>query len=214
MRTIIFANGMFNNPLRLPALLRPDDILIAADGGARHCRALGLIPQVAIGDFDSLTEEELAELSTLGAKIIRHPQRKDYTDLELALDYALEQKPQEILIVGALGLRWDQTLANLLLPARCAAAKVRVCLLDGLQEIYLLVAGQTLVVNGQPGDTVSLIPIGGDAQGISTNGLEYPLKDETLYFGATRGVSNLLVNQKAQVTLRLGLLICVVIHQK
>ena len=75
---------------------------------------------------------------------------------------------------GRLGARWDQTLANLLLPASEVFSGVHIRLLDGLQEVFLLRAGESAEVTGSPGDTVSLIPLGGDAQGVTTDGLEYP----------------------------------------
>ena len=103
-------------------------------------------------------------------------------------------------------------MANLLLPAGKALAKVRIRLLDGHQEIRLLRAGERLIITGQLGDTVSLIPLAGDACGVATEGLEYPLMDENLVFGATRGISNVLQEQSASVSLREGLLLIVMIH--
>ncbi len=89
---------------------------------------------------------------------------------------------------------------------------VHIRLLDGSQEVFLLRCGESAEVTGSPGDTVSLIPLGGDAQGVTTSGLEYPLTGETLAFGATRGVSNVLLGESATVHLESGLLLCVVIH--
>jgi len=188
--------------------------VIAADGGARHCQDLGLIPSVVIGDFDSLTAEELDQLERDGAQVVRYPGRKDFTDLELALQHAVSLGAGEILVFGALGARWDQTLANLLLPAAPGLENVSIRLLDGLQEIALLRSGETHTLTGQPGDTVSLVPLGGHAHGITTEGLEYPLVDGTLYFGATRGISNVLLGERASVRLKDGLLLCTIIHQE
>jgi thiamine pyrophosphokinase len=211
-RAVIFANGMLSRPEVARAALRPDDILIAADGGARLCHQLGLTPAILIGDFDSLDEQELAYFETRGSQIIRHPARKDYTDLELALRHALSLGVEDILIFAALGARWDHTLANLLLPAAPDLAHVRIRLADGPQEVMVLRGGSVLEISGQPGDTVSLIPLNGDALGITTRGLEYPLNNGSLHFGATRGISNVLLGQSATVSLRQGLLLCVIIH--
>ena len=210
MRAVIFANGQLSNPELIH--LSADELVIAADGGHRHCLALGLTPQVVIGDLDSLDQESQDQLTALGVPVIRHPRRKDYTDLELALQYAVKQGSKEIAVYGALGLRWDMTLANLLLPAAADLSVARIWLLDGPQEITLLRAGQLVKIIGNPGDTVSLIPIGGDALGITTQGLEYPLNNENLYFGATRGVSNVLLSSPAQVQITTGMLICTIIH--
>jgi len=212
LRAIIFANGELNyhkDSLKID----PGDLLVAADGGARHCQALGLVPQVLIGDFDSLEPGELSAFETQGVEVIQHPARKDYTDLELALQFAVEKGYREILVLGALGNRWDQTFANLLISASKAFAEVNIRLVDGPHEILLMRSGQVVELDGEPGDTVSLIPLCGDVHGIVTSGLEYPLKRETLFFGETRGISNVLTGQTASVKLDEGMLLTVIIHQ-
>ncbi len=211
-RAIIFANGELNHPEAARLALQPGDVLVAADGGARHCRQLGLAPSILIGDFDSLDEDELTYYQTTGTEIIRHPQRKDHTDLELALRHAYSLGIKEALVFAALGKRWDQTLANLLLPAAADLAGMAIRMADGPQEVMLLRGPGQLILQGQPGDTVSLIPLGGDAHGVSTDQLEYTLSGETLFFGATRGLSNVLLDKAAEVRLKDGLLLCVVIH--
>jgi thiamine pyrophosphokinase len=211
-RAVIFANGLLGNLEAARQSVHPGDLLIAADGGARHCVSLGLTPDHVIGDFDSLAQAELEELRNMGVTVHQHPARKDFTDLELALRLARDLGADEMLIIGGLGARWDQTLANLLLPAAEAFASAHIRLLDGAQEVFLLRAGEMVEVRGNPGDTVSLVPLGGDAHGVTTAGLEYPLSSETLLFGATRGVSNLLLGESASVYLAKGLLLCVVIH--
>ena len=209
MRAVLFANGRMSQPALDRAQLRQDDWIIAADGGLRNCMALGLKPAVVIGDFDSVEEENLQAPQLSGALLIRHPARKDETDLELAVIHAVRQGAQEIVVLGALGERWDQTLANVLLMAGLEAQGADMRLLDGPQEIRLVRAGQTLAVEGQAGDTLSLIPLKGDARGIDTSGLEYPLERGTLRFGATRGLSNTLVGHSATVRLEKGLLACI-----
>ncbi len=99
MRAVIFANGSLNSPVRLS----PEDFIIAADGGTRHCLALGLVPAVVIGDLDLLTPADLETLKARGTRILQFPVRKDFTDLELALQHARTSGADEILILGALG---------------------------------------------------------------------------------------------------------------
>ena len=214
LRAVIFANGILNNPSQTLSALQAGDFVIAADGGARHCQKLGIRPAIVIGDFDSLSAAELTELERDGAQVLRFPARKDYTDLELALQHAVALGADEILVFAALGARWDQTLANLLLPAAPGLEQVCIRLLDGAQEIALLRPGELHILNGRPGDIVSLVPLGGHARGITTDGLEYPLADGTLYFGATRGVSNVLLGERASVQLKEGLLLCTIIHRE
>ncbi len=213
MRAIVFANGELGKPFSFLYNRGPENIFIAADGGSLHFKELGLAPDVVIGDLDSLDPGQVAGLEAGGVRIIRYPARKDFTDLELALQFAASLAPEEILVFGALGNRWDQTLANLLLPAAFRSTHIPIHLIDGRQEMTLLYPGQTLEIRGQPGDTVSLVPLEGDASGIVTQGLEYPLHHETLHFGSTRGISNVLSGETGSVFLEAGLLLEVTIHQ-
>jgi thiamine pyrophosphokinase len=212
MRTVIFANGSLSHPKIDLARIRPDDRLIAANGGAQHCMALGLIPTVLIGDFDSLEPEEMEALEQYEVILVTHPTSKDKTDLDLAVIYAMESGATEILILAGMGDRWDQSLANLLLPATAELKDVRITLIDGPQEATILHSGGSLELSGQSGDTVSLIPLGGSAYGVTSHGLEYHLENDTLYFGSTRGISNVLQGNKATLHLKQGTLACIMIH--
>ena len=208
MRAIIFANGEFPDPSSARDLLCSDDLVIAADGGARHALAAGATPNVIIGDLDSLSLEEQARVEATGSQIIRFSPRKDETDLELALQYAVREGATEIIVLAALGGRLDQTVANLLLLAMPELGGIAVRVVEGAQTAFLV--RDEALVEGQPGDTVSLIPLGGDAVGVTAEGLEWPLHEEALRFGPARGVSNVLTAGQARVRVRQGLLLCVV----
>lgn len=212
MRAVIFANGKMNDPTQARTQVKQGDLLIAADGGALHCLELDLTPDLVIGDFDSLQQEDLNILESRGAEIIRYPARKDYTDLELALQHAVQRGAEDILVIAALGARWDQTLANLLLPAAATLEETTVSLVDGPQELRLLRGPDRLELTGRKGEIVSLVPLGGPAEIITTSGLEYPLNGETLDFGSTRGISNVMLGRKASIHLQRGLLLCIIIH--
>jgi thiamine pyrophosphokinase len=213
LQTIVIANGMLSDPAAARALIQPGDRVIAADGGAAHCLALGLVPDLVVGDFDSLSAADLERLQALGARLEKYPARKDETDLELALRIACAGGAQPVLVLGALGSRWDMSLANILLLAHPDFRSTRLTLVDGPVEISLAQPGADCIISGAAGDTVSLIPLQGDAHGVVTDGLEYPLLDETLQYAATRGVSNVLLGTRARVGLKSGLLLCVVCHQ-
>lgn len=209
---VIFAHGTFHPP-RIGRAWFPDDaILIAADGGAEHCLSLGWTPDVLVGDFDSLPAETVDRLAAGGVEVIRHPVEKDATDLELAIQLAISRGMGDLLILGAVGDRWDQSLASFLLLERYAESTHSIRLIDGSQEAFLIRAGREQIVLGTPGDVVSLMPLLQDAGGITTRGLAYPLLDEPLILGSTRGVSNVLLADEASVELRSGALVCVVIH--
>jgi thiamine pyrophosphokinase len=210
MRTVIFANGEFPNPQITRTLLRPDDLIIAADGGTRHALSIGAPPHVVIGDLDSLSPDDQARVEAAGSPIVRFSPRKDETDLELALLHAVREGATEIVILAALGGRLDQTLANVLLLALPELEGLDVRIVEGQQTAFLIQS--EALIKGQPGDTVSLIPLGGDAVGVTAEGLEWPLDEASLRFGLARGVSNVLVKEQARVRVRRGLLLCVVTH--
>jgi thiamine pyrophosphokinase len=206
-RAIIFANGQME---ALPTdinVTRPGDVIIAADGGTLHCKILDIVPDIIIGDFDSLVAEEITTFRAAGVELIRYPTHKDETDLELALQLARDRDLTQVVILGAMGARWDMTIANLLLAAQDKFSTMDIRLLDGSQELSILRGEAKLDIEGRQGDSLSLIPILGDAIGVTTHGLEYSLKNERLYFGSPRGVSNIILAAYAQVSIREGILL-------
>jgi len=224
MRIVIIANGDPPTKDEVAQWLSDGAVLICADGGARTALDLGLAPAHVIGDFDSLSEAELRELEQRGACLHRHPARKDETDLELALLLATRpamadgREPggkAEIVILGARGGRLDHELANMLLLAMPALKGADVWLAHDRERVFLLDARDhpaQATLRGRAGDVVSLLPFGGDAHGIRTAGLEYPLHDESLFFGPARGVSNVMLGDTATVSLSQGMLLCVMTH--
>ncbi len=207
MRAIVIANGHVGNSEASRAQTWSHDLVICADGGAQHALALGLTPDVVIGDLDSLDGEFQTWLEREGCQVLIHPTHKDETDLELALRYAIDHGVDEILILGALGGRIDQALANILLLTLPELEGIKTHIVAGDQEMFLI-RGQAFI-EGQVGDTVSLLPIGGDVTGITTEGLEYPLQRGALKFGPTLGISNVLTAPVARVQVERGLLLCV-----
>ncbi len=210
MRAVIFANGTFEEPEQARDMLRADDLIIAVDGGTLYAWEVGVDPGLVVGDLDSLTAEEQQRLESSGVEVSDFPARKDQTDLELALHRAVSEGVSGILIFGALGGRLDQTIANLLLLTLPELSRVDLRIVDGNQEAFVI--HDETRIEGQPGDTVSLIPLGGDAVGITSSGLEWGLDDDRLHYGSTRGVSNVLTAEEASVCVRQGLLLCVVTH--
>lgn len=211
MKSVIFANGVLVDKGSVTRLFEPSDLIVAADGGGRHCLTLGLTPHVVIGDMDSLSPEVLKAFQAAGSEIVRHPAQKDYTDLELAIKLSLDRGADEIVILGALGERWDMTVANVMILAS-ETWDIPIRLIDGDHEIRCIRGGDRVRLQGRKGDILSLIPVGRKAEGITLSGLEYPLVDETLNLGATRGVSNVFVGSTATVRLDRGLLLCVLLH--
>ena len=210
LRTIVVANGELGDSAILRARLASwaKVRVIAADGAAANCRELGLQPEIIVGDLDSLDSTHRSELEAAGVELLRSPARKDQTDLELALLYAKETGAEQVIVLGALGGRLDMTLANVLMLTHPRLVGLDLQLWHDDQTAWILrpPGGD---VHGQPGDLLSLIPVGGDVQGVVTHGLEYLLRNEILSFGPARGVSNVLTGREARVELSAGLLLTV-----
>jgi thiamine pyrophosphokinase len=212
-RVVIIANGIAPDEATVHRWLLPDDgqvRLFCANGGAHTALSLGLKPEVVVGDLDSLDEAHQVQLKAMGCRFVVYPAAKDWTDLELALKLAVEEGATEVVVLGALGGRLDQELANVLLLLLPELEGTPTRIVDDRQEMF--VTRDRAEITGQPGDVVSLMPLGGNAQGIVTDGLMYPLRDEPLFSGPARGISNVMTGSVARVTLRSGALL--VVHSR
>ena len=178
-----------------PELTLPDaKSVVAADGGLVRAHELGLAVDVVVGDLDSVTPEALAAAEAAGARVVRHPQAKDATDLELALDEAVALGASRVLVVASAEGRLDHLLGSLLLlgSERCVGIELDALVGDALVHV---VRGERRLA-GSPGELLTLVPLGGPAEGVTTQGLEYPLAGETLEPGTTRGVSNVFAGSR------------------
>ena len=209
-RILVFANGDLPDLEKARALIRMDDFIICADGGTRHALALGLTPDLVIGDMDSLTTDDRRKIEDAGVEAVEFPRDKNETDLELALQYALKKNPQAILIIAALGGRLDQTLGNLSLLSNVQLSTLNLNFDDGLEEIFFCRTRSE--VRGRSGDLVSLIPWRGKVEGVQTKNLKWSLHDEILYPEKTRGISNEMTADIANIEIKSGLLL--VVHRR
>jgi thiamine pyrophosphokinase len=181
--------------------------VIAADGGLEHARRLGLEASTVIGDLDSIDAAAVSEAEARGARVVRHPQEKEATDLELALDAALALQPKRILVLAGDGGRLDHQLATLLLLTSPRYADVRIDAEIGTASVHVVRGERELV--GRIGELVSLLALNGRARGVSTNGLAYPLAGETLEPGSSRGVSNVFASESAHLRVEEGVILAV-----
>jgi thiamine pyrophosphokinase len=201
---VVVAGG--EAPRAESALQVPDGAeVIAADGGLDHARALGLDVSVAVGDFDSVSEQALADAEAAGVRLVRHPAEKDATDLELALDLAVSSGAYRILALAGDRGRLDHLLAGLLLLGSGKYAGVEVDALVGRARVHVVRGRRTLT--GETGELVSLLALHGAASGATTAGLAYELRGETLEPGSSRGVSNVLTAPEATVSVERGTLL-------
>ena len=181
--------------------------VIAADRGADHALAAGLQVEVAVGDFDSISPAGLEALERAGTRIERHPPTKDATDLELALAAAAALAPRRILVVGGADGRLDHLLGELSLLASDVVAEAEVDALLGRATINVVRRGRVLA--GETGELISLLALHGPAAGVTTAGLVYALRGETLLPGSSRGISNLFAEPEARISLESGVLLVV-----
>ncbi len=211
---LVVADGDVDSVL-LAELARGEDrpALIAADGGAAHVLAAGLVPDLVVGDFDSLAAADRAHLEDIGVELRVADPAKDESDMELCLLAALAAGHARITILGALGLdRPEHSLANLLLLADPRLDQVDVVIAGRGSRTWRMgtLDGPGLTrIEGRSRDFVSLFPLDAEVAGVSTQGLRFALVEESLSLGPSRGLSNELLDTTARVTSRRGRLVVV-----
>lgn len=214
---LIITGGMTN-----PAFLKKvyqeyrPDMVIAVDSGLNNADAAKLPITHLIGDFDSVNQEILAEYEMRASKgelrIKRLVPEKDLTDTQSAIEEAISLGATELLITGATGSRLDHVLANinlLMIPLRNG---VKACILDTNNKIYLTRKTIEVVKNKMHGKYLSLLPLTNEVTGVTLIGMKYPLTNHTLVQGESLGVSNELVDEKAEIQLKEGTLIVIESH--
>ena len=207
-QALIFIGGDAPHPAAV-VVAEPDAFVIAADSGWEHAVAAQRTPHVLVGDMDSIARHHLDEARALGIDIIEHPADKDHTDTELALQIAESTKHESIHLVSGGGDRFDHVLSMVhSLVAYSENAVVTAHIGQSFVRIVTPLEKATLSVC--TGDTVSLVPLGGNARGVTTTGLKWNLTRSTLKAFASRGVSNLALADTATVSLRTGVLAAVV----
>jgi thiamine pyrophosphokinase len=187
--------------------LGDDPLVVAADSGLEHARALGLAVDLVVGDMDSVDPAALDAARAAGTRVDRHPEAKDATDLDLALDAAAACLPSRLVVVTGAGDRFDHALAVAL--SASAPGRTDAPVEAWVGPAHLWVVRDEVALAGEPGALVSLLPLHGAARGVTTSGLLYPLDDEDLEPGTSRGVSNEWSADVATVRVRSGVLVVV-----
>lgn len=188
-------------------MLPQSAFVIAADRGLEHATSLGLAVDLVVGDLDSVDPVALEAARQAGVAVEAHPATKEATDLALALDAAVARGARRVVVVGDDGGRLDHQLANAALLAESRYAEITVEAWLGPARVVVVRAEAQL--DGRPGSLLTLLAVGGPARGVTTQGLRYPLHDEDLHPGSSRGVSNELVATEAVVTVRAGVLLAI-----
>ncbi len=206
MKALIIGNGNPPSQELLKDRYAWADLVIAADGGAVHLAESGLKPHVLMGDFDSISGSILDEMVRQNqAEIITFQTHKDYTDMELAVNLAVDRGATELVLLGASGSRLDHTMGNILLLNKLLEQGIMGCIEDDHNQIYLI--KDALTIKKQDDRRVSLLPLTSRVEGVTTKGLSYPLYEATLELGTNRGISNEFDNDYAEVSIKKGLLL-------
>lgn len=210
MNALIFAGGNVKDYEFIKKYEGFYDIVICADSGALHALNAGLKPDFLIGDMDSIPENVFEYIKKLNTKIIYYPKEKDFTDTELAVEYALSLGVKKAIIVAGIGTRPDHSLANIFLLVKYLKKGLELKIVDKDFEIFLIKGEKE--IEGEKGDLLSLIPVTEFVEDIYTEGLYYPLKGETLGFGTSRGISNVFLDNKSKISLKKGILLGIRVH--
>lgn len=210
-RVVIFANGNLSDISFAESIIERDDFIICTDGGAKHALKKNLIPDVLIGDMDSIEKKAYQLLIQKGTEIIRYPERKDKSDFELSIDYALGKKAKKILILGLFGDRIDHFLANILLLQKIKLENklLGITICEGKKTAYFV--DKELEIEGNINDKLSILPLT-KIENITLKGLVYPLSNASMGVGTSLGISNLFKKKKVKISLENGLVL--VVHAK
>jgi thiamine pyrophosphokinase len=206
-RAVIFLHGDKPDEAVIKHYVQKDDVIITADGGTEYALEAGLLPDIVLGDFDSLSEKFQKRLKELQIKILKYPKEKDETDSELAIKYAMEKGYKKILLFAVFGSRVDHVLANLTMFANLQSKNTQISIIEGVQELWFV--KDKLTLQGQKGEFISLIPLQTDVIGVKTKGLKWVLQNDTLLYGKTRGISNEFTGGTCEISVTEGTLLVV-----
>lgn len=198
MRAVIICGGEIGNAERARAHIQKDDMIICADSGYKYAGELGVEADAVLGDFDSYKREKI-----LCENVRVYPQKKDYTDSEIAAQYAVERGADTILLLAATGGRLDHSLGNIYLLKTLCEQNVSASIFDGASELRYV--NDEASFCGKKGDVLSLIPFA-EADDFVTEGLEYALEHEPL---PSTGISNVFTENEVRVRVGNGGVIAV-----
>ncbi|AHM56759.1 thiamine diphosphokinase [Peptoclostridium acidaminophilum DSM 3953] len=207
MKAGILVNGTLEDGEFYKVQLSGCDYVISADGASNFAYTAGIVPDVIMGDMDSISSEARAFFESKGVAFEGFPSRKDFTDTELCMEHAKSKGAREIVLYGAIGSRIDHSLANIGLMYLIFKSGIKPGLVNETNEVFLI--DSELELSGEKGDLVSVLPIMGDAKGVTLEGLEYPLCNYDIDFGRSIGVSNVMTGKTCRVSLKEGYLLVI-----
>jgi len=207
MKCIIISSGSFGDYNWARKIIGKHDFIICADGGARHIFNMGITPQIILGDFDSIDMATKRYYLEKEVKFIEFPKDKDFTDTELAVEYAIEHGAKDITLMGVIGSRMDHTLANISILLPLSVRGIHARIVDENNEIVL--TRESISISGNPGELLSIIPLSERVEGLCLTGMEYPLDNATIKFGSSIGISNRFLSDNAKVDFESGTILLI-----
>jgi len=210
LKCIIMANGEYGDLHYYDKEFLDADIVLCADGGANYALKMGIIPSYIIGDMDSINQEVKEYFAAHNVLTKTYSEHKDFTDLQLVLLLAEQLGAKEIVLLGSLGNRLDHTLSNIYAGIDLIKKGIKIMHYHPLYDVYLI--NWELELVGNKGDIVSVLPLTDMAKGVWEKGFEYPLSDVILTKSNPYSISNVLTQDKGEISVREGIL-CV-IHYK
>ena len=206
-QAVIFANGNINNYDDMCKYIE-QKYIICADGGVIHTKKMNLIPDIIIGDLDSAPKDIIDYYKQQKVIMNLFPSKKDLTDTELCIDYAIKQKFKSLTILGGLGGRIDHTIGNINLLDKCLEGNIDTKIIGDKE--YIVLINDKIILKETIGSNVSLLPFSDYVFGVCSKGLEYALNDTTLIKSNVNGISNVITSSEATVELKMGKLLIVV----
>ncbi|EOD01323.1 thiamine diphosphokinase [Caldisalinibacter kiritimatiensis] len=202
MKALIISSGNIKDTKILVELHKQVDLTICADGGSAYAIKANIEPDIVIGDLDSIDKGTLKVIENNNIKIFKYPTKKDMTDTELAIEYAIEKGVNEIIFTGVTGNRLDHTLSNIMLLYKLLKIGVKGKIIDSNNEIYI--TDNSLNLQRQNGTYVSIIPLVNDLQGVTLKGFEYETENIDIKIGSTLGISNEIKDKKGSINIKNG----------
>ncbi len=207
MRVLIISGGKAPREATIRNYITDDTYIISADSGANVLYKYKILPDVLLGDFDSIDKNVLKYYETIGCTINRYKAEKNFTDTEAAVVEAIKLNPEKIFFLGSTGTRIDHTIANLGLLYRCYLKNIDSYIVDENNEISIY--GSNFKFKEVNGQTFSLQAFGGVVKKLSIKGAKYELIDYDLYFGDPRTVSNECTDASVNITFESGILLLI-----
>lgn len=208
MKTVIIGNGQISNYSRLKEYIKISDFIICCDGGIVHAYNINIIPNCILGDLDSAPKNLIEYYKNKNVIFHKFPVKKDKTDMEIGLDFAIEMNCSEIFIFGGTGTRFDHTLANAHILIKALKKGIKAKLIDENNIIFAI--NNNTTIENKKGCFVSLIPLTTEVSGITALGFEYSLKNASLKIGSSLGISNVIIDDKAHISLSNGILFVII----